>query len=193
MTKHPHQTVVIQYGIAAGQRQGVRLRKCLRQAGYEVIRDPAKADIILAHSAGCFELPLAPTTQKLLLINPSYWPGRTPWQRGRKRIRSNLRYRKYNYPLAYWLQRNAWGWFYLLRDLKRSRWIFKHVYEYDLEQAIRNHRAILVRNDDDDWLTDDLDYLDEANPGLTIVRIPGDHDDLLFNPAPYVALLRRFD
>lgn len=107
-------------------------------------------------------------------------------------MQSNFRFRQYGYSLPYWLTRNAWGWFYFIRDFKRTRWIFQYVKQYDLSTASGGHRAIIVRNNDDDWLTPDVGHLKAlttANPNLIIRHLPGDHNDILHNPAPYVALL----
>ncbi len=185
------QKVAIQYGIGAGQRLVTRLKCCLEEASYVVVNNSREADIIIAHSAGCFELPEPPTNQKLLLINPSYWPGLTAWQRGRRRIRTNMHLEN-TAILSYtgWDVIHGAGSIYF-ETLNEPAGFSSMSMSLILSAAIRNHKAILVRNDDDDWLTPDLDELATANPQLIIRRMPGDHDDILHNPAPYVALLKE--
>jgi hypothetical protein len=183
-------TVALQYGIASGERQGKRFRRALKQAGYKVIKDAAKADIIVAHSAGCFWLPEAPTHQKLMLIDPPYWPGKTVGERGKQRLKTNLHPRKQNYHIPYWLARNLWGLFYVIRDIKRTRAIVRLAGIYDLATVVQNHRALLIHNDDDDWLTANLEELDQTNPNLIVRHLPGDHDNCWYNPQPYIDLLQ---
>jgi hypothetical protein len=190
MRKPGHIKVAIQYGIASGDRQGTRLRKALRDKGYEIVGQASEADIIIGHSAGCFWLPAAPTHQKLLLINPPYWPGKTVARRSKDRLKTNLQFRKYRYSFGLWFKRNLWGIIYALQDIGHTRDIIRHAQVYDLETIIHNHQAVLVRNDDDDWLTDDLTRVSKANPSLVIVRLPGDHEDCFYHPEAYVELLR---
>jgi hypothetical protein len=184
--------VAIQHGFASGKRQSIQLQKELRAKGYAVVSQALDADIIIAHSAGCFWLPAAPTHQRILLIDPPYWPGKSVRQRSSDRLRRNFQFRKYNYGFNLWLKRNLWGIFYSLRDLKYTWDIIKHAQQYDLAAIIHSHQAILVRNDDDDWLTSDLTGISKANPNLTIVRLPGDHDDCYYHPEAYVKLLASF-
>lgn len=187
----PKTTVIVQPGLFSGPPQTRRFRQLLRKAGYDIARDASKADIIIGHSAGCFDLPSAPTHQKLMLIDPPYWPGKTVRQRARARMRSNFRFRSYGYSTRWWLVRNLWGAYYALFDVRRTRDIMTKVEAYDLDQIISNHQAILVHNTDDDWLTPDLDDLERRHAGLNVVHLPGDHEDCLHNPQPYVALLER--
>jgi hypothetical protein len=184
--------VKIQYGVLSGERNGVRIRKQLKHAGYQVVKKRSTADIIIAHSAGCFWLPDAPTVQKLVLIDPPYWPGRTIRERGKVRVRTNFKFREYGYAFRYWLIRNIWGIYYLIRDAKRTRRIVKHATAFDLPSIIRGHTVILVRNEHDDWLTPDLGPLMQAHPKLQIRYMPGDHEHFIYHPKAYVDLLQLF-
>lgn len=183
-------TVKIQYGIFAGERTGTRLRKALRRAGYEVVRDVNKADIVIAHSAGCFWLPEAPSKHKLVLIDPPYWPGRSIKARARSRSYNNWHFRQFGYPFRPWLVRNVWGVYYAGRDLRRTLRILRYAPGYHLEEIIHNRNALLVRNEHDDWLTPDLGGLKRSYPHLKVVTVPGDHDDFNYHPEHYVDLLQ---
>lgn len=88
-------TVKIQYGIFGGELQGKRLRREIQKAGYAVTKNASAADIILAHSAGCFWLPSAPARQKLLLVDPPYWPAKSIGERGKARAKRNFQFRQY--------------------------------------------------------------------------------------------------
>lgn len=182
--------VKIAYGIFAGERNGRRLRRALRQAGYGITRKFGDADIIIAHSAGCFWLPPASKSQHYLLIDPPYWPGRAVGERARSRARTNFRFRTYGYPLRYWLARNLWGLYYAARDLPRTVRIVRFAAKYDLEAIVRGRNVTLVRNEHDDWLTPDLERLQTVNPQLRTVEMPGDHDHFSYHPEAYVHLLQ---
>ncbi|MDB5169843.1 MAG: hypothetical protein JWN82_239 [Candidatus Saccharibacteria bacterium] len=183
--------VAIQYGVVTGPWVGKKFRRALTAAGYRHVEDIAEADIIITHSAGCFWLP--PSDQPLLLINPLYWPGKTIRQRVKDRARSHRHYRQNGYPLGYWLGRTWWGVYYGIVDYRRTRKIMNYAEQFDLPQAIAaiaGRRVVIVRNDKDDWLTPDLDSLRAANPKLSIISVPGDHDNCWYNPEPYIAAIR---
>ncbi len=184
------QNVKIQYGIFSGERTGKRFRKALRKAGYRIVKDANQADIIIAHSAGCFWLPTAPTHQKLLLIDPPYWPGKPIRDRAAAFGKTHLQFLSYGYTIRYWITRNLWGLYYAIRDFRRTSAIIKFAQIYDLDETIENHQVLLVRNEQDDFLTPYLQTLQSHHPTLRIVVVPGDHDDCMFNPQPYVDLLQ---
>jgi hypothetical protein len=135
-------------------------------------------------------LPEPPSTQTFVLVNPPYWPGKTIGERAQARGRSNFQFWRHNIPFRQWFVRNLWGIYYSIREPLRTRYIMRHMANYDLEQTIRNHKVVLVRNGHDDWLTPQLDHLQKANPDLQIIHIPGDHDDSIYNPGRYVNLLQ---
>jgi len=182
--------VKIQYGIFGGEGSGRRLRKALQQAGYVVTKKVAEADIIMAHSAGCFWLPDASSGQKIMLIDPPYWPERSIADRRRTRIRRNFQFSTYAYPPLQWVTHNLWGVYYGVRDHKRTKRIIRHAPTYNLEQVVKNRPVLLVRNEHDDWLTPDLDAIQRTNPKLRVVHVPGDHDDIIYHPKRYVELLK---
>ena len=184
------QKVAVIPGIFSGKHTARPLTKALERAGYKVVSDTAQADIVVAHSAGCFELPAIQPHQKLMLVNPPYWPGRTAQERFHSRMRRNFHFREYGYSMQAWLVRNLWGVFYAITEPRRTRRIMRAAPAYDLESVVRGRTVLLVRNEHDDWLTPDLDQLQKANPSLRMAHLPGDHDDINYNPKPYVDLLQ---
>ncbi len=184
------QSVKINYGIFGGERQGKRLRRELHKAGYTVTKNEAEADIIIAHSAGCFWLPQAPTSQTFVLIDPPYWPGKTIRERARSKGKSHWDFRTYRFPLYIWITHSLWGTYYAVRDLRRTLQIMRFAPQYDLSKIITNHKVVLIRNEGDDWLTPNLDELLRQHPGTSLHIVPGDHDDLYYHPERYVDLLQ---
>ncbi len=183
--------VTIQYGVFAGHHTGKKLRKALQAAGYHITDRTDDADIIIAHSAGCFWLPEPSAAQQVVLIDPPYWPGKSVRVRARSRYFRNLRFHSYGYPLRYWLIRNLWGAYYGVFDWKQTRRITRFAPSYNLAVIVRDYpNILLVRNEHDDWLAPDLSEVMRANPRLVVHRLPGDHDDINYHPERYVALLK---
>jgi len=182
--------VKILYGVVSGERLGRRLRREIRNAGFSITKDRDEADIIMAHSAGCFWLHDVRPEQKLLLIDPPYWPGKTVRERVKVKADANIHFRRYGYGRRRWLAKNLWGVYYAVRDFNRTVRVAKHAGQYDLETIIGDRQATLVRNEHDAWLTPDLGELKRTHPQLRVVTLPGEHDDWFFNPKPYAELLK---
>ena len=166
-----------------------RFEKSLKRRGFTITKDVAKAHFVVAHSGGCYTIPPLSDEQVLMLINPTYWPGKALNLRGGAMTLQLLRaVRPGNNPL-YHLWKTIHNLFYLFYHhrlnmvmVQQSRW-------YSLEQSINHHKTILVRNQNDPWLTHELDDLQRLHPKLKIERLAGDHDDCWLNPGPYIDLL----
>lgn len=184
--------VALQYGVLTGGRVGRHFCAALRNAGYELVDDARSADIIIGHSAGCFWLPQAPTKQRLVLINPPYWPGKSVKERAKSRANSHLHFRRFGYSFSQWLWRTGWGMYYGIFDMHRNRLMARVAREYELDKIIQNHQALIIRNTHDDWLTPAAKALLDPHKDVKVVEIAGDHDNLWLNPAPYIAAIQEF-
>jgi hypothetical protein len=183
-------TVAILYGLLGGPRSGKALVRALEAGGYRIVDDANGADIIIAHSAGSFWLPPANPSQKYLLIGPPYWPDKSAVIRLAIRAKRNLRPRHAGYTLWSWVIRNAWGAYYAVFDLRRNLRILRCGLTFDLATAVQGRSILLVRNQDDSWITPDLSALRDQNPNLQIIELPGEHSDIAHHPERYVALLK---
>jgi len=182
-------TVALIYGFGEGPWHGKQFTKRLTSADFTVVTDTAAADIVIAHSAGVFYVPELHRHQVVMLINPSYWPGKhTPIQMAQK-IGLDIIYNGLRHPL-YLLQKTAHNIFYICRDFPRTREIIRRSKNFELAKAVTHHKTIVVRNHADTWLTPNLQKLQTAFPTLRIHHVPGEHDDCWLHPDRYVDLLQ---
>jgi hypothetical protein len=68
--------VFIAYGWPEGQWHGKQLRNDLIDCNYQITYSPEEADIIIAHSAGCYLLPNSLRAKLILLIGLPNWPNK---------------------------------------------------------------------------------------------------------------------
>jgi hypothetical protein len=66
-------TVAIIYGWTGGSWSTRQFRGELQKAGFKVISNREKANIIIAHSAGCYRVPNKASAQFILLIHRFMW------------------------------------------------------------------------------------------------------------------------
>lgn len=184
-------TVALMYGFTEGQWHGRLFRKELSRRGYKLVADPHQADIVIAHSGGCYYVPLdLHPDQLVVLIDPTYWPHKSLATRARTMTLRLIRaIRPGNRPL-YHLQKTTHNLGYLLRHGDKNQAMIRRAHKYNLEAEISHTRIILVRNHDDPWLTPDLKHLKKINPRLKLVELPGEHDDLWLHPDSYIDLIQ---
>jgi hypothetical protein len=184
--------VFLVYGFSEGVWHGRKFRRVLKRRGHTIAPDTLKADYIIAHSGGCYTVPPLRDEQTLILVNPTYWPGRAvPIRAGNMVKQMIISMRPGNRPIFHFYK-NLRNVGYLIRHHKANRFIAWRSASFNLEQEIAHKRTLLIRNHNDPWLTPDLERLQLANPHLQIAKLPGDHDDLWLHPEPYINLMEAY-
>ena len=165
-----------------------RLRRHLPQIGYRLTQSPKNADIIIAHSAGAYSLPESPATL-ILVLNPPYWPGRPiitrVWQNIILDLPKEVRLWGAKRLLAIRVQNT-------INVLRRPVWHIKlwAALGGQLLSDNRGRNIIVVRNNQDAFSTPELkDYC--AKLGVRYVEMDGLHEDIWFNPRPYLELIEK--
>lgn len=174
--------VYISYGWSEGQRQGKALRRALHAAGYVVTKDAEIADVIIAHSGGCYMLPPQTKARLILMVGLPYWPDKHPVRSLQEKLRNEVRD-------MWWYKNTVFNMYYLFT--RPARWI--RMYRSWKRQMILNANnslpVILVRNERD-YFTHPTDVMDLADAkSWQLQTLPGHHDDLWVNPEPYVHII----
>lgn len=182
-------TVAIIHGWAGGNWLFKDFTLELRQAGFSLIKDAKRADVIIAHSAGCYRLPKRDSAKLIMLVNLPYWP----------EIR--LRHRLKSHRQTYWqqLKRNKSRFSFIVHLIKSFVSVLFHpalfvatlTSHHSLDVLNRPERIILVRNQEDAFCSPEIDKVVTAFTNVKFVELPGYHDDLHDNSRPYVDLILR--
>jgi hypothetical protein len=180
-------TVCIVYGFAEGPAMGRRLRLALEQAGFETVSNPARADIILAHSGGCFVLPEKHQAKLVILIGPPHWPGKSLLMAIAQKAWLDMRAHRQGRKLAGWLKKAGWNLVYGANirrnmDMQRGR---KQGSLWQTNAA----RVVMVRNHQDTFCTPKVHSLPFKTPPI-IVEMIGQHDDCWIAPQKYVDIVQ---
>lgn len=188
MPKRAH----IVYGFSESRLHGRRFIKALRKQNIRLTRTFDRADYIIAHSGGCFNVPELRKNQLLMLIDPPYWPGQTLRSRAvemTKQVLSAMR--PGNRPLLeFYKNILRVGHVIIMNPVNRR--IARQAKSFNLEDAVHHTHTILIRNANDPWITPDLTHLQQINPNLVIVTMPSGHDHCWDYPDAYVNLLKRY-
>lgn len=183
MTKHPV-TIAIAYGLNEGPFMGRRLRRALHTAGFTVINDLVMADIIIAHSGGCFVLAPRPK-QHVVMIGLPYWPDRSMLGALARKVAADIKTHHREGELSYWLHKTIWNSVYFWRmgnniRMLRGRssgafWMYPNL--------------TLVRNTHDAMCTPHIP-LGRFKHQPQFVELPGHHDDCWRMPTPIVRIVQ---
>jgi hypothetical protein len=183
-------TVSIIYGFGEGEWHGRAFRSALQMAGFSTNHQPATADIVIAHSAGCFYLPNERQDQLTILIGPSYWPGKplivSFWQKVSWDFKD---YRRRGMTAA-WFYKTLRNTLYIIGGTRKARLMIKNTRRQNFYAALRNKWTVIIRNQDDSWLTPNAKALLGSKATFSFHELPGQHDDCWINPEPYVRLLQ---
>jgi hypothetical protein len=180
MIKRPAHLCIV-YGFCEGPRIGERFEQAFRRAGFSLVREPRRADIIVAHSGGCFELRGGLEQKLVVYIGLPYHPGTTMLGAlGRKIWRDFRAYRR-SRSVAAWLGKTWWNMLYF--------WNFAHNWRmWRGRQAAAWRDAphvVLIRNEYDPFCTPAAGSIPFIHTPA-VVLMPGQHDDCWLRPQPYV-------
>jgi len=183
-------SVAILDGFAEGKWHSKKLRSALITAGYALESDVSKADIIIAHSGGCFYVPEATQGQKVILVGPPYWPGKSPLKSMLEKVYFDMKYRTSERNYVYFIQKTFWNIVYLLADIPRAVSISKAVRLKKLVKQFNKSSCTVVRNQDDAWCTPHI-QTELNNESATFHELPGEHDDCWIHPDKYIEILNQ--
>lgn len=186
-------TVAVIEGFAGGPMHTRLFRKSLSEAGFKVIKDRKQADVIVAHSAGIYGIPPEARANLLMLIGPTYWPGRRLIKRTLRHTHSSGRYHLKNFGFKFYAWKKILEFYYVFR---RHSYMWLGILNNNrlghLKKLINTpaRTTIVVRNSKDPYCSPDIKNKIHGS-NLRFIELPGVHDDYVTNPAPYIDLLLK--
>jgi hypothetical protein len=181
-------SVAIIYGFAEGDWQGRLMRPALKKVGFKLEKTPKLADIIIAHSGGCLTLPNTNKRQKVILIDPPYWPGKPILKSLFSQLLSDPTRRKQNGQLGYWLQKLLWNTYYIFRYPIRNIRMYFPAHNDQLFKILPSQEIVIIRNKNDPWCTPEAKKIAIKN-NIEYYELPGTHEDCWLHPEKYFTSL----
>jgi hypothetical protein len=172
------------FGFIGGPLHARHFKRLMRLAGYEHEIDPKKADIIIAHSAGCWLIPNGCTPKIVMYIGMPLaltWPRQTFFKarqavskEGNKRLGIKLKNSYYALKLP---RRNI----NIIRGARTRQPVI-------LPKAV----SIFIANRNDPWPVDKRlnTYLEEK--AWKFINLPGSHDDLWQHSSSYIDIINYY-
>lgn len=184
-------TVAVIEGWAGGPKLTRLLRRALTKSGFTIIKDAGRADIIFAHSTGCYMLPGNIQAQLILLIDPPYWPDQSIVGRWVRMNKAELKFLRKQQGTRQFLKDKLWEIYYIFAKPRFSWSIAKNRSHLDFLDRLSDKPIILIRNKDDEFCSPEVKAALKSYMNVKYVEIPGYHANYYLEPQPYVDLLLK--
>src|SRR4051812_13441361 len=136
--------VAIIYGWAEGSWQSRLFTDELTKRGLVLTKNVGEADVIIAHSSGCYLIPHDITAKLILLIGLPHWPGRSVASGIIHKLMAEMKHHRRDRSLAWWLNKLAHNiWYIVTRPQATYYGLTRHKPE-NLPDA-KNRKVLLVR------------------------------------------------
>ncbi len=181
--------VSIVYGWCEGPHLARDLKRELEANGHELIKNAREADVIIAHSLGCYLIPKESKVSNILLTGLPYGPRKhLPLLTLHKVITNGVR-SVGDGQFMYWLRKGFWNSVYFF--IRPSAHVnLKRLNNLNyLPESHKQKKVLLIKNDEDKLTS--IDQLQEVikQKDWKVIIVPGRHDDLWMNPNRYIALI----
>lgn len=190
-SKPKPQTYYIAYGFLGGALTGIRMRRLLRKSGYKRSRFLADADIVLAHSAGCWELNNIKIARLVFLVGlPLAEPSlKLSSYNAQQMTKIALANRHYLHILGVRLNNLVYGLFQPRRNLS----IIRNISQLQaVFQAPKATQIVCIANRHDPWpRADNMQSLIDEEP-WAFISLGGSHDDIWEHPDRYVEIINHY-
>ena len=183
-------SVAIIYGWSEGPWQSKRFVAELSKSSLSVTKDLKSADIIFAHSAGCYLVPKDVPAQTIILVGLPYWPGRSSLSSVLKNLTVGLRQHHSEGDIKWWFSKLAHNLYYIITRPQANWYVLTRHKIENLPISNEGKKIILVRNQEDTFCHPDVQKLVQRVSEYKFIELPGAHDNCWVNPAKYINLIR---
>ncbi len=184
-------TYSFSYGFLGGRGNSRHFRKMLTKAGYIESKNLNSANIIIAHSAGCFMIPES-TSAGLILFIGMPLSQNNPWQTFKIAGKENYKEFIRNKHILKVINIGFYAAFYGITQPKRNIKIMRDAKNIPQIKKYSDATVVFIVNKKDPWpdIKNSISKLHRYN--WSFVSMPGSHDNIWEYPSSYVAIIKHF-
>ncbi len=172
--------VFISAGFPESRWHTKRFMPFLEEQGFEMTHDMSEADIIIAHSGGCYMLNSQKAAKLILLIGLPYWPGKNLISCLAGKVKLEKKDKRF-------FEKTLFSVFYGIIYIPKWIIMLRAYLRKDFD-VIRADKVLLIHNEQDTFMNSKESQKISKQHGWQYVSMPGQHDDLWDNPGPYISL-----
>lgn len=183
-------TFALSYGFAEGAAHGRKISRLLKQAGFEPAKSIVDADVIIAHSAGCWLMP-DNARPKLILYVGMPLPLTNAQKIWLKANWLNVRSFLAKGNVLKMLRIATLNTYYSLRHFRRSLDIVKGV-KTAVPTVFGSTSTVFIANQHDPWPHSARlqNYIDKEH--WSFLSLSGSHNNIWQHPAYYVDIIKKY-
>ncbi|HXE10346.1 MAG TPA: hypothetical protein VN554_02870 [Verrucomicrobiae bacterium] len=183
-------TYAISYGFLGGPAHSRRLRSMLHKQGLLPTRNLQEADIIIAHSAGCWLIPSGSSARLVIFIGMPLAQANRGKAYRQANI-SNFTNSCKDLKLFSWITGVCLDWYYALIQPRRN-WTIIRRSRRAVPSVVPTAAHIFISNRYDPWpKSEQLDKLIRSKE-WTFVEFPGSHEDIWRHPERYASIISHY-
>lgn len=157
---------------------------------FKLTENSQKADIIIAHSSGCYSLPATNTAKLVVLVNPPFWPGKPLINRSFKNVFWQIPKQIKSFGFIFLLKMRLRNILNILSQPWKHIKVWRSLRQTFLKASIAN-KTILIRNKDDAFCNQEIEKYLQDFPDIKYIELPGLHEDIWRYPKVYIDLLLK--
>jgi hypothetical protein len=179
----------IHYGLLGGASQSKQLRSLLKQVGFVLASKSVAADIVIAHSAGCWQIDQAARPKLVVYIGmPLASPNpKTSFRSNFAILTGCLRN---GHPLRY-VAINLWNIYYGTTQFKRNAQIIRHASK-SVVRVFPSAQSVMLVNRTDPWPESPKKIELTSKKPWAFVSLPGSHDNIWEEPEKYSEIIEYY-
>ncbi len=186
-------TVSIIEGWAGGPKLSNNFRQALTEHGFVCTKNIAEAKIIIAHSTGCYNLPIGNQSELVVLINPPYWPGSSLIKRFLRMNRNENLFIKHSFGRKKYIMMKFWEIYYIFAKPSYTWSAVKNHIDLSFIKTLAETRQkiILIRNTMDEFCSPEIKNKISDYKNIRFVQVNGFHSNYYFDPRPYIEIIKK--
>lgn len=186
------QSFFIVDGWSEGPWQSQKMQAALLKSGLNHAQRAEDADVIIAHSLGCYLVPAERQAKIIVLVGVPYWPGKPVAISVLQNTGANLA-ASWQHRSLWWLNKLAHNiWYVATRPLDTYHAFTKRRPEF-LPIKQPSEHILLLRNRGDTFCHPEVQQFLPPDNGFTYVGIQDrGHEDCWHDPEKYLNLIRSF-
>ena len=187
----PKLTYAISYGFLGGPSHSRTFRKNLRKLGYTPATAAGQADIVIAHSAGCWLVPPNSSAKLLIYIGmplAQAFPHETFKAARRENIKAFIRH----FHVWRGVVIGFFSCYYALVQPLRNRDIVRGTKKARHATELPDAQSVFIANSNDPWLYSKKLHAYLKTRDWAFIGLPGSHNDIWEHSERYAAIIDHY-
>jgi len=181
----------IVYGFCGGQAHSVKFRKLIQNEGLQPATNAIDADILIAHSAGCLQVP-SDTKAKLIILVGVPLDTRTVGTFLRAHLQ-NILFFYHSHRTIQGLRFGLNNFFYAIvhpqQNYDAAQLVHKHVFSLPTGQTAS---VVWIANQHDPWPNTQELVTFLSDMPYSFISLAGAHDSIWVNPELFIAIIKHY-